>query len=81
MDALFFNRLIHLINTNPQRSKRMFGLRANALWEIWQRICHEAKAEELRQAQRPERKRQEEGGCKKSADVLCGLLVSLIYLR
>jgi hypothetical protein len=81
MDALFFNRLIHLININPQRSKRMFGLGASALWEIWQRIGNEAKAEELKQAQRPERKRQAGGGRKKSADVLCRLLVSLIYLR
>jgi DDE superfamily endonuclease/Helix-turn-helix of DDE superfamily endonuclease len=81
MDALFFNRLIHLINTNPQRSKRMFGLGASALWEIWQRICDEAKTEELKQAQSPERKRQAGGGRKKAADVLCRLLVSLIYLR
>ncbi|MEY4558931.1 MAG: hypothetical protein RL024_1089, partial [Actinomycetota bacterium] len=51
------------------------------LWEIWQRIGNEAKAEELKQAQRPERKRQAGGGRKKSADVLCRLLVSLIYLR
>lgn len=81
MDAAFFNRLIHLVDVNPQRSKRMFGLGATALWELWQGICDKAKAEELKQAQRPERKRQTGGGRKKAADVLCRLLVSLIYLR
>lgn len=81
MDAAFFNRLIHLVNANPQRSKRMFGLGASALWELWQRICDEAKAEVLKQAHRPGRQRQAGGGRKKAADVLCRLLVSLIYLR
>jgi hypothetical protein len=81
MDLSFFNRLIHLVDVNPQRSKRMFGLGATALWELWQRICEETKAEALKQAQRPDRKRQAGGGRQKAADVLCRLLVTLIYLR
>ncbi|MFM2312615.1 MAG: hypothetical protein RLZZ04_1891 [Cyanobacteriota bacterium] len=36
----------------------MFGLGAFALWELWRGIRDEAKAEELNQAQRPNRKRQ-----------------------
>jgi hypothetical protein len=81
MDTAFFNRLIHLVEENPQRSKRMFGLGANALWELWQRICEETKAATLKQAHRPGRQRQAGGGRQKAADVLCRLLVTLIYLR
>jgi DDE superfamily endonuclease/Helix-turn-helix of DDE superfamily endonuclease len=81
MDSAFFNRLIHLVDGNPQRSKRMFGLGGIALWELWQRICDEAKTEALKQAQRSDRKRRTGGGRPYAADVLCRLLVSLIYLR
>jgi DDE superfamily endonuclease/Helix-turn-helix of DDE superfamily endonuclease len=59
----------------------MFGLGANALWELWQRIREETKAAILQQAQRPSRQRQAGGGHQKAADVLCRLLVTLIYLR
>ncbi len=34
----FFNRILHLINARPVEGKRMIGLGATALWELWQRI-------------------------------------------
>jgi DDE superfamily endonuclease/Helix-turn-helix of DDE superfamily endonuclease len=77
----FFNRLLHLLNTHPQQSKRMVGLPADALWELWQQIAEVERAERLRQAQRPQRKRQAGGGRKKDAEVLVRLLVTLLYLR
>lgn len=81
MQQAFFNRLLHLLNERPQQGKRMVGLGANALWELWQRVVEVEREERLKQAQRPERKRQAGGGRKKDAQVLCRLLVSLLYLR
>lgn len=81
MKQAFFNRLLHLLNTHPQQSKRMVGLPADALWDLWQRIAEVERAERLRQAQRPQRKRQAGGGRKKDAEVLGRLLVTLLYLR
>lgn len=81
MKQAFFNRLLHLLNTHPQQSKRMVGLPAEALWELWQRIAEVERAERLRQAQRPQRKRQAGGGRKKDVEVLGRLLVTLLYLR
>jgi hypothetical protein len=51
------------------------------LWELWQRIAEVERQERLQQAQRPDRKRQLGGGRKKDAQVLCRLLVTLLYLR
>ncbi|MBD1865083.1 MULTISPECIES: transposase family protein [Trichocoleus] len=81
MKQSFFNRLLHLFNTHPQLGKRMVGLGAKALWELWQRMTEAEQAERLRQAQRPGRKRQAGGGRKKDVAVLGRLLVTLIYLR
>ncbi|SRR5579883_126364 len=81
MKQAFFNRLVHLLNTHPQQSKRMVGLPADALWELWQRMAEVERAAQLRQAQRPQRKRQAGGGRKKDAAVLGRLLVTLLYLR
>lgn len=80
MDQRFFNRILHLIEARPQAGKRMIGLSAVALWEIWQRIqvlTHEAEQSRIHRA---DRKRQAGGGRKK-AELLCRLLVALLYLR
>jgi hypothetical protein len=81
MQQAFFNRLLHLVEQRPQQGKRMLGLGAEALWELWQRIAEVERQERLQQAQRPGRKRQIGGGRKKDAQVLCRLLVTLLYLR
>src|SRR5512147_1064287 len=81
MQQAFFNRLLHLVQQRPQQGKRMLGLGAEALWELWQRIAELERQERLQQAQRPERKRQVGGGRKKDAHLLCRLLVTLLYLR
>lgn len=59
----------------------MLGLGPAALWELWQRIAEVEQQERLKQGQRPERKRQIGGGRKKDAQLLCRLLVTLLYLR
>ncbi len=59
----------------------MVGMGVDALWELWQRIAAAERAERQNQAQRVGRKRQIGGGRKKDAQVLCRLLVTLIYLR
>ena len=81
MNQPFFNRLLHLLNERPQQGKRMVGLGADALWELWQRIVEVERGQRYQQAQRLGRKRQAGGGRKKDAEVLCRLLVTLIYLR
>jgi predicted secreted Zn-dependent protease len=81
MKQLLFNRLLHLLNERPQQGKRMVGLGADALWELWQRIAEVEREQRQQQAQRPGRKRQAGGGRQKDAEVLCRLLVTLIYLR
>jgi len=77
----FFNRILHLINARPVEGKRMIGLGATALWELWQRISKLEQAEQQQRIKDPERKRQVGGGRKKKAEVLCRLLVTLLYLR
>ena len=59
----------------------MIGLGATALWELWQRISKLEQAEQQQRIKDPERKRQVGGGRKKKAEVLCRLLVTLLYLR
>ena len=59
----------------------MIGLGAAALWELWQRINQLDQAVHLKRANAPERKRQSGGGRKQEAEVLCRLLVTLLYLR
>jgi DDE superfamily endonuclease/Helix-turn-helix of DDE superfamily endonuclease len=81
MQQAFFNRLLHLVEQRPQQGKRMIGLEPEALWELWQRISEVERQERLQQAQRPDRKRQIGGGRKKETEVLCRLLVTLLYLR
>jgi hypothetical protein len=81
MNQSFFNHLLHLLNERPQQGKRMVGLGRDALWELWQRVAAVKRAEQCQQAHRPGRKRQAGGGRKKDADVLCRLLVTLMYLR
>jgi hypothetical protein len=81
MNQVFFNRLLHLLHERPQQGKRMLGLGADALWELWQRLAEVEREERVEQARRPERKRQAGGGRKKEAEVLCRLLVTLLYVR
>ncbi|HEY9847175.1 MAG TPA: hypothetical protein V6D03_13385 [Candidatus Caenarcaniphilales bacterium] len=71
MQQAFFNRLLQLVEQRPQQGKRLLGLGAEALWELWQRIAEVERQERLQQAQRPGRKRQIGGGRKKDAQVLC----------
>ena len=59
----------------------MIGLSANALWELWQRVTEQEKIKKKKQSQKLERKRQVGGGRKKDAQVLCRLLVALLYMR
>jgi hypothetical protein len=81
MKQSFFNHLLHLLNDRPQQGKRMVGLGVDALWELWQRVAEVKREAQRQQAQRPGRKRQAGGGRKQDADVLCRLLVTLVYLR
>ena len=81
MEQRFFNRLLHLINEKPKEGKRMIGLSANAVWELWQRIAEQERIKKEQQANRTGRQRQIGGGRKKSAQLLCRLLVALLYIR
>jgi hypothetical protein len=81
MNQRFFNRILHLLEERPEQGKRMIGLGAPALWELWQRIAELDQAAQQEQANRAGRKRQAGGGRKKDAVVLCRLLVTLLYLR
>ncbi len=59
----------------------MIGLGAASLWEVWQRINPLGQAIHLERGNAPERRRQSGGGRQKDAEVLCQLLVTLLYLR
>ena len=77
----FFNRILHLVNARPQEGRRMIGLGAIALWELWQRVSELVREGQQQRMNDPDRKRQAGGGRKKDAEVLCRLLVTLLYLR
>ena len=81
MDQSFFNRILHLVNARPQEGRRMIGLGATALWELWQLLNELDREAQQQRVNDPERKRQVGGGRKKDAEVLCRLLVTLLYLR
>jgi hypothetical protein len=81
MDQRFFNRILHLVNTRPEEGRRMIGLSATALWELWQQMSELESAAEQEWNNHPARQRQAGGGRKKEALVLCRLLVTLLYLR
>lgn len=81
MNQHFFNRILHLLEERPGQGKRMIGLGAPALWELWQRIAELDQAAQQERANQPGRKRQAGGGRQKDAVVLCRLLVTLLYLR
>ncbi len=81
MDQRFFNRILHLLEDRPEQGKRMIGLGAPALWELWQRIAQLDRMAQQQRAHRAGRKRQAGGGRQKDAEVLCRLLVALLYLR
>jgi hypothetical protein len=81
MNQRFFNRILHLLEDHPQRGKRMLGLGAVAVWEMWQRIAELVREAKQQRAHRLGRKRQAGGGRKKDAVVLCRLLVALLYWR
>lgn len=81
MNQSFFNHLLHLVNASPQKGRRMIGLGAAALWELWQRISERSRGEQEERINDPKRKRQAGGGRQKEAILLCRLLVTLLYLR
>ena len=81
MKSSYFNRILLLLNKHPRRGKRLIGLSVTALWELWQRVVELDRARQKQRANKPERKRLVGGGRKKAVDVLCRLLVTLIYLR
>jgi hypothetical protein len=81
MDQRFFNRILHLVNTRPEAGRRMIGLSATALWELWQQVSELERVAEQQRNNHPDRQRQAGGGRKKEALVLCRLLVTLLYLR
>ena len=81
MDQNFFNRILHLVHTRPKEGRRMIGLGAPALWDLWQRIREQDRAARQQRVNDPGRKRQVGGGRQKEAEVLCRLLVTLLYLR
>lgn len=81
MDQSFFNRLLHLLSSRPQQGRRMLGIGAPALWELWQRVQVQVDETEAARRDRPGRKRQSGGGREKTTPALCRLLVTLLYLR
>jgi DDE superfamily endonuclease/Helix-turn-helix of DDE superfamily endonuclease len=81
MNAHLFNGLLHLLESRPNQGKRMIGLGAAALWELWQRIQVQVDAGEQARIDRPGRQRQAGGGRPKATLALCRLLVTLLYLR
>ena len=44
MAQSFFNRILHLVNARPLLGKRMIGLGAAALWELWQLLSELERA-------------------------------------
>lgn len=38
MDQRFFNQILHLVNARAEAGRRMIGLSAAALWELWQQM-------------------------------------------
>lgn len=81
MSPVFCNRLLRLMEERPEAGERMIGLGATALWEMWQRIAEVKEAEHRQPAQRSGRKRQAGGGRKKEGQLLCRIIVTLVYLR
>ena len=81
MGQSFFNRILHLVNTRPKEGRRMIGLGAAALWELWQRMSELERGAQQQRDIAPGRQRQSGGRRKKEAQVLCRLLVTLVYLR
>jgi hypothetical protein len=55
MHQPFFNRILHLINARPKQGRRMIGLGAAALWELWQRMNELDQAAQQQRAHHPER--------------------------
>jgi len=76
MDQRFFNRILHLVNTRPEAGRRMIGLSAAALWELWQQVSELESLAEQQRNHHPDRQRQAGGERKKEALVLCRLLVT-----
>ena len=57
----FFNRILHLVNARPQEGRRMIGLGAIALWELWQRVSELVREGQQQRMNDPDRKRQAGG--------------------
>ncbi len=81
MNEHLLNGILHLLESRPQQGKRMIGLSASALWELWQRIQVAVDAAVAARNARPERQRAAAGGRGKDTVALGRLLVTLLYLR
>lgn len=81
MNAHLFNGILHLLESCPQQGKRMIGLSAAALWELWQRIQVPVEAAVQARNARPDRQRAAGAGRPKDTLALCRLFVTLLYLR
>ena len=81
MNQAYVNRIIQLMSQRPEQGKRLIGLGPIALWELWQRILEMDEQQQQQRASNPKRTRQSGGGRKKAGNVLCRLLVALLYLR
>jgi DDE superfamily endonuclease/Helix-turn-helix of DDE superfamily endonuclease len=81
MNEYLLNGILHLLESRPKQGKRMIGLSAAALWELWQRIQVPVDAAVQARNARPDRQRAAGGGRAKDTVALGRLLVTLLYLR
>lgn len=81
MNEHLLNGILHLLESHPKQGKRMIGLSAAALWELWQRIQVPVDAAVQARNARPDRQRAAGGGRAKDTVALGRLLVTLLYLR
>jgi DDE superfamily endonuclease/Helix-turn-helix of DDE superfamily endonuclease len=81
MNEHLLNGILHLLESHPKQGKRMIGLSAAALWELWQRIQVPVDAAVQARNARPDRQRAAGGGRGKDTVALGRLLVTLLYLR
>lgn len=81
MNEHLLNGILHLLESHPKQGKRMIGLSAAALWELWQRVQVPVDAAVQARNARPDRQRAAGGGRAKDTVALGRLLVTLLYLR
>ena len=80
MNQAYSNRIIHLMNERPEQGRRLLGIGAEALWELWQRILEMDQQLQHQRLNRPKPSEtsggwpQESGGCVVSIN--CGAALS-----